>query len=209
MDAKSKFYRRLLDHAVVGAKIRRRHMAEELDKTLENRGKEYGDFRNQAEVVQGMKNVMRANPGWERMTPYQQEAADMIVHKLARIVNGNPFNVDSWHDIVGYAEITKVRVEQDIKKDEEALAPFRVKTSLNLDDLKSMGPGNVFMTNGKDRTQIIKIGDMVTHKHFPSEAEFEVLAFHKGHMWVKCTSHTYASHLDPFTTEIGNVQKKT
>ena len=27
----------------------------------------------------------------------------MILHKLARILNGDPNYVDSWHDIAGYA----------------------------------------------------------------------------------------------------------
>ena len=35
----------------------------------------------------------------------------MIVHKLARIVNGNPDKVDSWVDIAGYATLVAERLQ--------------------------------------------------------------------------------------------------
>ena len=41
----------------------------------------------------------------------QWEALEMIVHKMARIVNGNPDNADSWLDIAGYAMLVADRLE--------------------------------------------------------------------------------------------------
>jgi hypothetical protein len=35
----------------------------------------------------------------------------MIVHKLARIVNGDPNYGDSWRDIEGYAKLVADRLE--------------------------------------------------------------------------------------------------
>jgi hypothetical protein len=39
----------------------------------------------------------------------QREALDMILHKIARIVNGNPNETDHWHDIAGYATLVEQR----------------------------------------------------------------------------------------------------
>ena len=41
----------------------------------------------------------------------QLEALDMIVHKIARIVNGDPNYSDSWVDIAGYAKLVSDRLE--------------------------------------------------------------------------------------------------
>jgi hypothetical protein len=42
----------------------------------------------------------------------QKEALDMIVHKIARILNGNPNVHDHWHDIAGYATLIANRLEK-------------------------------------------------------------------------------------------------
>lgn len=39
------------------------------------------------------------------------EALDMICHKIARILAGDPNEPDHWHDIAGYATL----VEKEIK----------------------------------------------------------------------------------------------
>ena len=41
----------------------------------------------------------------DSMSAVQQEALHMICSKLARIANGDPNHVDSWHDIAGYASL--------------------------------------------------------------------------------------------------------
>jgi hypothetical protein len=40
----------------------------------------------------------------------QQEALDMICHKIGRIINGDPDYADSWHDIAGYAQLVADRL---------------------------------------------------------------------------------------------------
>lgn len=82
-----------------------------LEQTLQDRGSEYGNFTTQATMAQEMKESIRANPGFSRLVPHQAEALDMILHKIARIVNGNPNNVDSWLDIEGYARIVRERIK--------------------------------------------------------------------------------------------------
>jgi hypothetical protein len=42
-----------------------------------------------------------------------QESLDMICHKMARILNGNPYHFDSWHDIIGYARLIESELDKD------------------------------------------------------------------------------------------------
>jgi len=57
-----------------------------------------------------MKYCCRQHRGWNDMSGDQQEAIDMILHKIARIVNGNPNYKDSWTDIIGYATLIERRL---------------------------------------------------------------------------------------------------
>ena len=41
----------------------------------------------------------------------QQEALDMICHKIGRIINGDPDYADSWVDIAGYAQLVANRLQ--------------------------------------------------------------------------------------------------
>ena len=73
--------------------------------TLDERGTRYGKFSGHAAASQHLKLVMHRLAGWEKLTPSQAEALDMIAHKIARILNGDPNYADSWHDIAGYASL--------------------------------------------------------------------------------------------------------
>ena len=75
------------------------------NETLNQRGKRYGSFESQGELSQKLKEIMREVQGWEDLSPSQKESLDMIVHKIARILNGDPNYADSWHDISGYATL--------------------------------------------------------------------------------------------------------
>lgn len=46
----------------------------------------------------------------DHLAPDQQEALDMICHKIGRIINGDPDYADSWHDIAGYAQLVADRL---------------------------------------------------------------------------------------------------
>ena len=84
----------------------------EIDKTLNERGKRYGAFTGHANITQRLKSVI----GCELRTrdrflaDDQQEALDMICHKIGRIINGDPDYADSWHDIAGYATLVENRL---------------------------------------------------------------------------------------------------
>lgn len=73
--------------------------------TLTSRGSRYGAFTSHAAITQQLKDVMRATPGWEKLSPSQKEALEMNAHKIGRILNGDPNYADSWHDIAGYASL--------------------------------------------------------------------------------------------------------
>lgn len=76
------------------------------------RGEQYGDFTDQGEIAQCLKDYMRTLPGWNDLLPHQRESLDMIQHKISRILNGDPNVVDSWADIAGYAHIVAIRIQK-------------------------------------------------------------------------------------------------
>ena len=81
--------------------------------TLIERGTRYGQFRTHAEITQHLKETLRtgaASSGWHRLATDQREALEMIVHKIARILNGDPNYHNSWHDIAGYAKLVADRL---------------------------------------------------------------------------------------------------
>lgn len=83
---------------------------ESINEVLQERGNEYGDFTNHAFMTQSLKRILRHGDGTKNMRAFQMEAMDMILHKIARIANGNPDNQDSWRDIEGYAKLVADRL---------------------------------------------------------------------------------------------------
>lgn len=81
------------------------YITDEIDNTVTQRGERYGLFADGAVIMQELKAVMRATHGWERLTPSQREALEMIQHKIGRVLNGDPTYDDSWRDIAGYATL--------------------------------------------------------------------------------------------------------
>lgn len=81
-----------------------------VQKTLKQRQKTHGYFITHAAISQDIKAVMRKH-GVLELEQDQVEALEMIAHKIARILNGNPNHHDHWHDISGYAECVAERLE--------------------------------------------------------------------------------------------------
>lgn len=75
----------------------------ELESTLEQRGKKYGEFKDLAPIAQSLKSIIRNNGS--NLSDSQKEALEMIMHKVSRILNGDPNEIDHWHDIAGYATL--------------------------------------------------------------------------------------------------------
>jgi hypothetical protein len=91
---------------------RKKDMNKTVDETLEQRGNNYGDYRDVAYAAQELKKTLRYSKSWHSMEPYMQESLDMICNKMSRIVNGNPYYDDSWHDICGYATLVEKQLEK-------------------------------------------------------------------------------------------------
>lgn len=78
--------------------------------TLNDRGKTHGSFYEHASVAQELKQVIGV---WSHGLCYEHaEALDMIFHKIGRIIAGDPYYKDHWHDIAGYALLAE-KVEKN------------------------------------------------------------------------------------------------
>ena len=85
----------------------------EVKDILIQRGNNYGSFDKQAEISQLIKYALFESHGRDiELSSDQREALEMIAHKMARIVNGNPNLHDHWIDISGYATLVANRLEQ-------------------------------------------------------------------------------------------------
>lgn len=84
-----------------------------VDKTLDARALNYGTFKDGAALMQSIKRTMATHAATHNKTfaDDQWEALEMIVHKIGRIVNGNPDVTDHWVDIAGYATLIADRLE--------------------------------------------------------------------------------------------------
>ena len=80
-------------------------MAQEISATLQERGNRYGTFSGHAEVSQAIKKAMATGRNWDKLSADKREALEMVAHKVARILNGDPEYHDSWHDIIGYTKL--------------------------------------------------------------------------------------------------------
>lgn len=85
-----------------------------VEETLQERGKRYGEFADHARISQDLKAQMRKTPCYNLLAPDQREALEMIQHKIARILNGDPDYHDSWLDIAGYATLVEQRLRSQL-----------------------------------------------------------------------------------------------
>lgn len=82
-----------------------------IQKTLQQRGERYGEFKDVAQLSNDLMRLLQATPNYnESLSDSQHFALDMMTNKMARIVNGDPNYIDNWHDIAGYATL----VEQEL-----------------------------------------------------------------------------------------------
>ena len=89
-----------------------------IDATLAARGTRYGAFTGHARITQALKRAMVDSPNWDHLADDQREALEMVVHKIGRILNGDPNYLDSWHDIIGYTRLVEARLALDEVSDD-------------------------------------------------------------------------------------------
>jgi hypothetical protein len=82
-----------------------------IDNILQERGETHGPFPSGAAISQALKRVLHMNENWHHLASDQREALDMICHKMARILNGDPNFDDHWKDVAGYATLVANRLK--------------------------------------------------------------------------------------------------
>lgn len=90
-----------------------------IKQVTDERGSRYGSFEDGSRLMRRLKEVMWNTDGYTRLGCDQKEALEMIQHKIARIINGDPSYQDSWVDIAGYASL----IVERLKRDEESTLP--------------------------------------------------------------------------------------
>ena len=87
--------------------------ATDVTEVLTERGSRYGSFVGHAHVTQAYKTLLlcQLEERGKQLASDQQEALDMIFHKIGRIINGDADYADSWIDIAGYAKLVADRLE--------------------------------------------------------------------------------------------------
>ena len=84
-----------------------------IEATLLIRGATYGLFEHQARITQDLKQAMQRAQNWPKLQDDMKESLHLIASKIARILNGDPNYVDSWHDIIGYALLIEKRLTKE------------------------------------------------------------------------------------------------
>jgi hypothetical protein len=87
-------------------------MVMDVSETLAQRGGRYGAFIEHAKIAQDIQDAMRSAPNWDKLDVDMRQALSVIADKIARILNGDPYYDDSWHDISGYATLVEKRIKE-------------------------------------------------------------------------------------------------
>ncbi len=82
----------------------------DINKVLAERQKTHGNYADHARITQSLKGIVRAENG--KFNHSQNEALDMILHKIGRICAGNPNTKDHWVDIAGYAQLVANQIDE-------------------------------------------------------------------------------------------------
>lgn len=109
-------------------------MRESIQETLEQRGATHGDFPRQAILSQKLKKLIKDSKNWNDMTYSHNEAIELILHKLARICEGDAFFIDSWRDIIGYSQLIINGLENDSRASDVRVEKISMNTFKHTSD---------------------------------------------------------------------------
>lgn len=76
-----------------------------VEKTLNERGKRYGTFRDNSVIYVRLIQIFEQSPNWASAPPEVKHALGNIATKLARLLTGDMSYDDNWQDIAGYATL--------------------------------------------------------------------------------------------------------
>jgi hypothetical protein len=72
---------------------------------ITEREQTHGAFAAVAETAQELKLIFRRTPNWLALSDVQREALESKATKLARLLCGDPNEIDHWRDDAGYSEL--------------------------------------------------------------------------------------------------------
>lgn len=101
-----------------------------IEDTLKERGTTYGEFIDNATIAQELKDIVRDGKAWFEMPPDMREAVHMIFSKISRMVSGDPFHIDSWTDIQGFAKLVEDRLKNETQPEPNEDSVFNEPMSL-------------------------------------------------------------------------------
>ena len=116
-------------------------MPDQIEEILNERGTTHGPFYRQAKCTQDLKKTM-SEFNYRMLSPMQSEALDMIAHKMARILTGDPDLDDHWNDIAGYAKLP-VRFKLAKLTDRGSMVAPLPEGHPSLDEAIAAGPVNI------------------------------------------------------------------
>lgn len=102
----------------------------DIQQTLNERASTHGFFRVNSRITQQLKEQVRNESGYDKLTYAQRESLDMIMHKIARILSGDPKFIDSWRDIAGYAQLIVDDLQSDPAATDVRIEKFSVELEI-------------------------------------------------------------------------------
>lgn len=81
-------------------------MSNGIEETIKERAKDYGSYEDFCTISSALKDIIKEHSG-NKLKMIHEETLDMIMVKVARILNGDPDYIDNWHDIAGYASLVE------------------------------------------------------------------------------------------------------
>jgi len=104
-----------------------------LENTLQERGARYGAFSEHAQIAQSIQDGYRIYPEkWNKLPPVVKQGLTVIADKIARILNGDEYYDDNYHDLGGYAKL----MEDWVRKENER----KQLNSINTGTISAAGP---------------------------------------------------------------------
>ena len=85
----------------------------DIKSVLADREMTHGPFAPKSVFIQDTKADFRDMPLWHELHADQQEALDMIVTKIGRILTGDANTTDHWTDLAGYSQLVVDRLDRD------------------------------------------------------------------------------------------------
>ena len=83
----------------------RKHGTDNIEATLAEREVQHGPFVSYADIRAELLQVMDGRRG--SLTNAQIAGLEMIMHKIARVLNKGNNHSDTWHDIAGFATLVE------------------------------------------------------------------------------------------------------